>query len=74
MADVKPSSLIIIGVWIFVILLACFAGVFCLIRFGYKISEEDHVKMVAELEKRHTASGFDQSEIESSEPVVEEAK
>ena len=73
MAEVKPSSLIIIGVWVAAILIACFVGVFLLIRFGYKITEEKHIEMVAELEKRHAAVGFNAEEVEQpSEPAVEE--
>ena len=73
MAKVKPSSLIIIGVWVAAILIACFVGVFLLIRFGYKITEEKHIEMVAELEKRHAAVGFNADEVEQpSEPAVEE--
>ena len=73
MAKVKPSSLIIIGVWVAAILIACFVAVFLLIRFGYKITEEKHIEMVAELEKRHAAVGFNADEVEQpSEPAVEE--
>ena len=73
MEGVKPSSLIIIGVWVLVILLACFLAVFFLIRIGYKITEQDHINMVAELEKRHAETGFNSEELEEpSEEKVEQ--
>ena len=63
MASVTSKSLIIIGIWITSILVVCFVSVFLLIRFGYKITEEKHREIVAELEKRHAASGFNKEEI-----------
>ena len=69
MESVKPSSLLIIGIWILAILVLCFVGVFLLIRFGYKIDEQKHREIVAELEKRHAAVGFNAEEIE--QPVAE---
>ncbi len=69
MANVKSSSLVLIGIWILAILVVCFIAVFLLIRFGYKITEEKHIEMVAELEKRHAASGFNKEEVE--QPVAE---
>ena len=71
MEDVKPSSLIVIGIWVFAILVVCFVAVFLLIRFGYKITEEKHIEMVAELEKRHAAVGFDKEEVEAPEAASE---
>ena len=71
MSQVKSSSLVIIGVWVSAILVVCFVAVFLLIRFGYKITEEKHIEMVAELEKRHAAAGFNTEEVEAE--VVEEA-
>ena len=71
MDGVKPSSLIIIGLWITIILVACFVAVFLLIRFGYKITEEEHIKMVQELEQRHAQVGFDKSELEE-QPVEQQ--
>ena len=64
MAGVKRSSLIIIGVWVAVILVACFVAVWALIHFGYKIDEKRHQEIVAELEQRHAASGFAADELE----------
>ena len=69
MESVKPSSLVIIGIWIVVLLVGCFVGVYALIRFGYKVDEKSHQKMVEELEKRHQESGFNAEEIE--QPVEE---
>ena len=63
MSGVSSKSLIIIGIWITIILIACFVAVFLLIRLGYKITEESHRKMVDELEQRHAASGFDKDEL-----------
>ena len=65
MSGVSSKSLIIIGIWITIILIACFVAVFLLIRLGYKITEESHRKMVDELEKRHKASGFNPEEVEA---------
>ena len=65
MEGVTSQSLIIIGVWVAVILVACFVAVWLLIRLGYKIDEKRHQEIVVELEKRHAASGFDNSEIEA---------
>ena len=74
MDGVTAQSLVIIGIWIVIILIASFVAVFCLIHFGYKIDEKRHSEMVAELEKRHQQSGFDKDELEESEVVAEEAK
>ena len=73
MADVKPSSLVLIGIWILAILVVCFVAVFLLIRLGYKITEEKHIEMVAELEKRHAAVGFNKEEVEQPVAEAEEA-
>ena len=70
MNGITKDSLVIIGLWIFVILVLCFVAVWVLIHFGYKIDEETHRKMVVELERRHKASGFDESEL--SEEAVEQ--
>ena len=71
--NVEPSSLVIIGIWVLAILVICFVAVFLLIRFGYKVTEEKHLEMVAELEKRHAAAGFNKEEVEQPvEAVVEE--
>ena len=75
MVQVKenPKSLVIIGIWVVAILIVCFVAVFLLIRFGYKVTEEKHIEMVAELEKRHAAAGFNKEEVEQPvEAVVEE--
>ena len=63
MEGVNRSSLVIIGIWIAIILIASFAAVWALIHFGYKITEEKHREMVDELEKRHKASGFAKDEL-----------
>ena len=70
MNGVTKDSLVIIGLWIAIILVLCFVAVWVLIHFGYKIDEETHRKMVVELERRHKASGFDESEL--SEEAVEQ--
>ena len=67
MSQVTPTSLVIIGIWIIVILAGCFVATFLLIRFGYKIDEKRHSEIIEELEKRHAQVGFDQNEIESAE-------
>ena len=72
MNGVKPESLIVIGIWVLAILLVCFVAVFLLIRFGYKITEEKHIEMVAELEKRHAESGFNSEELEQPAEIVSE--
>ena len=69
MAGVSAKSLIIIGIWITSILVACFVAVFLLIRFGYKITEERHREIVDELEKRHAQNGFDKEEIAEEQPA-----
>ena len=69
MESIKPSSLVIIGIWIFSILAICFVAVFLLIRYGYKIDEQRHREIVVELEKRHAAVGFNAEEVE--QPVEE---
>lgn len=70
MEAVTPQSLNIIGLWIVIILAACFVAVWALIHFGYKISEERHREIVVELEKRHAAIGFNKEEVEA-EPAVQ---
>ena len=74
MANVTSESKIIIGIWVLAILVACFVAVWCLIHFGYKINEEKHREIVAELEQRHASVGFNQEEVEQpvEEQVVEE--
>ena len=72
MSKVKPESLIIIGIWVLAILVVCFVAVFLLIRFGYKVTEEMHIQMVAELEQRHAAAGFNSEEVE--QPVEAEVE
>ena len=64
MKGVTPTALNIIGIWVVVILGLCFAAVWALIHYGYKIDEQRHIEIVQELEKRHAASGFDKDEIE----------
>ena len=71
MDGVQKSSLNIIGLWIAIILIACFVAVWCLIHFGYKIDEKRHQEIVAELEQRHAASGFNAEEVEQ-EPAPQE--
>ena len=70
MNGITKDSLVIICIWIAIILVLCFVAVWVLIHFGYKIDEETHRKMVVELERRHKASGFDESEL--SEEAVEQ--
>ena len=64
MKGVTPTALNIIGIWVVIILGLCFAAVWALIHYGYKIDEQRHIEIVQELEKRHAASGFDKDEIE----------
>ena len=71
MEGVEKSSLNIIGLWIAIILVACFVALWCLIHFGYKIDEKRHQEIVAELEQRHAASGFNADEVEQ-EPAPQE--
>ena len=71
MDGVKPWSLIVIGIWVLTILVGCFVAVFLLIRFGYKITEERHREIVAELEKRHAEIGFNKEEVEAPEAASE---
>ncbi len=74
MNGVVPNSLRIIGIWVIVILVGCFVAIYLLIKFRYKITEEEHLKIVAELEKRHAKVGFNESELEASEqPAPAEA-
>ncbi len=70
MEGVNRTSLNIIGLWIAIILVACFVAVWCLIHFGYKINEKRHQEIVAELEQRHAASGFNTDEVE--QPIPQE--
>ena len=63
MDGVTSKSMVIIGIWVIIILAACFAAVWALIHFGYKIDEKRHLEIVQELEQRHAASGFDKEEI-----------
>ena len=67
MEGVTNTSRIIIGIWIFAILVACFVTVWLLIHFGYKIDEKRHQEIVDELEQRHAASGFAKDELETQE-------
>ena len=74
MNGVKPESLVIIGIWVLAILVVCFVAVFLLIRFGYKVTEEKHIQMVAELEQRHAAAGFNSEEVALDSLVESEEK
>ena len=67
MEGVTNTSRIVIGIWIFAILVACFVTVWLLIHFGYKIDEKRHQEIVDELEQRHAASGFAKDELETQE-------
>ena len=67
MNGVTNTSRIVIGIWIFAILVACFVAVWLLIHFGYKIDEKRHQEIVDELEQRHAASGFAKDELETQE-------
>ena len=69
---ITRGGLVIIGVWIVIILVGCFVAVYLLIKFGYKITEERHIEIVAELEKRHAQVGFNKEELET--PAPEETK
>ena len=71
MASITPNKLVIIGIWIVVLLVVCFVAVYLLIRLGYKITEEKHIEMVAELEKRHAKVGFDKEEVEQPSEEAE---
>ena len=64
MKDVTSGSMVAIGIWVVIILFACFIAVWALIHFGYKIDEKRHTEIVQELEKRHAESGFDKEELE----------
>ncbi len=75
-AAVTPDSLRIIGVWILVILAVSFVASFILLRFFYKLDEEKHREIVAELEVRHQHDKVDPVDEENvkvveEEPVVE---
>ena len=67
MEGVNSQSMVIIGIWVVIILTICFAAVWALIHFGYKIDEKRHAEIVQELEKRHAASGFNKEEIEEEQ-------
>ena len=69
MQDVTPQSMIIIGIWVVIILSLCFAVVWVLIHFGYKISEERHTEIVQELEKRHAEIGFNKEEVADEQAI-----
>ena len=64
MKDVTSNSMVIIGIWVAVILVICFAVVWALIHFGYKIDEKRHAEIVQDLEKRHAEIGFNKEEVE----------
>jgi Na+/melibiose symporter-like transporter len=75
-AAVTPDSLRIIGIWILVILAVSFVASFILLRFFYKLDEEKHREIVAELEVRHQHDKVDPVDEENvkvveEEPVVE---
>ena len=69
MQDVTPQSMIVIGIWVVIILSLCFAVVWVLIHFGYKISEERHTEIVQELEKRHAEIGFNKEEVADEQAI-----
>lgn len=71
-AAVTPDSLRIIGVWILVILAISFVASFILLRFFYKLDEEKHREIVAELEVRHQHDKIDPVDEENVKAVEEE--
>ena len=72
LAAVTPDSLRIIGVWILVILAISFVASFILLRFFYKLDEEKHREIVAELEVRHQHDKIDPVDEENVKAVEEE--
>ena len=47
------QQLLIMGIWIVAILVVSMAIAYCLVHFGYTITEEKHLEIVAALEERH---------------------
>ena len=52
-ASVKSDQIMIAGILIVVILIASIVAAWCLMHFGYTITEEKHKEIVNELENRH---------------------
>nr|MCR5078586.1 MFS transporter [Bacilli bacterium] len=70
MDTVAPENLRIIGLWIVIILVACFVTVFVIIMLNYKISEEKHLKIVEEIEKRHAEGESEPVEVTAENDIV----
>ncbi len=68
--SVTADQLRIAGILIVVILVGAIVAAWCLMHFGYTITEEKHQEIVDELEKRHQAA---EAAVEET-PQVEEAQ
>ena len=74
---VKPEQLRIAGILIVAILIISITAAWALLHFGYKITEEEHNKIVEALELKHKqdfqqAEALEASSEEQTEEQVEE--
>ena len=66
-ASVTAKSLRIAGILIVAILVASIVATWCLMHFGYTITEEKHQEIVDELEKRHQKDFAEAAKLEAAE-------
>lgn len=57
MNSVTSQMVNIIGILMILFIAAAITGAYLCCQFGYKISDEEHAKIVSELENRHKAAG-----------------
>ncbi|MCR5348251.1 MAG: MFS transporter [Bacilli bacterium] len=65
-AGITTDSLRIAGVLIVIVLVLAVVAAWALLQFGYKIDEETHQNIVAELETRHASDGAPQEALEAA--------
>ena len=70
-ASVKGEQIMIAGILIVVILVAAIVAAWCLMHFGYSITEEQHKEIVVELEKRHREAEIKAGETPEAEEPAE---
>ncbi len=64
--DLSRSAKIEWTVWMFAIILACLVAAYLAIRLGYSLSDEEHARIVAELEKKHEKNLLNANEDETT--------
>ena len=67
----RTDNIRIAGILIVIILVASIVAAWCLMHFGYTITEEKHKEIVIELEKRHREAEVKAGETPEAEEPAE---